>query len=393
MAAPDHLDRPAAGTDGSRSGDPAPLRCEIWRAIPAAGDERRAEWDELAAAATNIFGTPEFAATWWDHFGRGEPRIVACRRSDDGALAALWPLYRRWAGPLRLVRAMGHGCGDELSLVCRPEDRTGAVDALGRLIGQRRLDADLVVLDHVGVEGEAAVDAWHHPSRRLDATGWNGVEHRVLHAEPSPVLVAGAGGWEELLASRSRNFRQQVRGRERRLQRQHEVELRLTAGSDELGPDLAQLVHLHGMRFDEAESNTFTPDRRRFHHDWAEVCRQRGWLRLWTLSADGAPVAAWYGFRFAAVESFYQSGRDPAWESASVGFVLLAATIRAALDDGMRQYRFLRGSEGYKGRFATGADSVATVAVPVTSRGRLAVGVGARLLDRRHPPPDADEAA
>ena len=54
---------------------------------------------------------------------------------------------------------------------------------------------------------------------------------------------------------------------------------------------------------------------------------ERGWLRLWVLEADGKAVAAWYGFRFAQIDWYYQSGRDPDWERQSVGFVLLAHTI------------------------------------------------------------------
>ena len=34
-----------------------------------------------------------------------------------------------------------------------------------------------------------------------------------------------------------------------------------------------------------------------------------------------------------------------------MGFVLLAHSIRSAFEDGMREYRFLRGGDSYKGRF------------------------------------------
>src|SRR5206468_2281345 len=96
---------------------------------------------------------------------------------------------------------------------------------------------------------------------------------------------------------------------------------------------------------------------------FAHAALERGWLRLWVLEADGAPVAAWYGFRFAEVDWYYQSGRDPAWERQSVGFVLMAHTIQAAFDDGMLEYRLLRGGEGYKERFASDDPGIETVAL------------------------------
>jgi CelD/BcsL family acetyltransferase involved in cellulose biosynthesis len=83
------------------------------------------------------------------------------------------------------------------------------------------------------------------------------------------------------------------------------------------------------------------------------------------------------------VESYYQAGRDPAWNDASVGFVLLAHSIRAALEDGVREYRFLRGHEPFKYRFADADPGLQTVAV---ARGAVgAAAVGAAAISRRGP--------
>jgi CelD/BcsL family acetyltransferase involved in cellulose biosynthesis len=107
----------------------------------------------------------------------------------------------------------------------------------------------------------------------------------------------------------------------------------------------------------------------------------RGWLRLWIMELDDEPVAVWYGFRYAGIEWYYQSGRDPARESDSVGFVLLCHTIRAALEDGAEAYWFLRGGEAYKDRFAEEDPGVQSVTVAHSLRGRAAVAA-VRSLDR-----------
>jgi CelD/BcsL family acetyltransferase involved in cellulose biosynthesis len=101
---------------------------------------------------------------------------------------------------------------------------------------------------------------------------------------------------------------------------------------------------------------------RGFHREFAAVAEERGWLRLWFLEMDGVAVAAWYGFRYAGVESFYQGGRDMAWAEGGVGTVLLEHTIREAQREGMSEYRFLRGGEAYKDRLANGSDDLVTVA-------------------------------
>ena len=88
---------------------------------------------------------------------------------------------------------------------------------------------------------------------------------------------------------------------------------------------MGTLLRLHAARWEDA-SAAFEPELEAFHREFAAVALERGWLRLWICEVDGSPVAAWYGLRYAGCECFYQSGRDPAWDEHSVGFVLLAHT-------------------------------------------------------------------
>ena len=110
-----------------------------------------------------------------------------------------------------------------------------------------------------------------------------------------------------------------------------------------------------------------------FHLDFARAALARGWLRLWLLELDGQPVAAWYGFRYAGCEWYYQMGRDPRRDRQAVGFVLLCHTMRDAFDAGVREYRLLRGDEEYKDRFATHDPGLATVAVARTPAAHAAI--------------------
>ena len=114
---------------------------------------------------------------------------------------------------------------------------------------------------------------------------------------------------------------------------------------------------------------------RGFHAQFARRALDRGWLRLWLLELDGRPLAAWYGFRYANAEWYYQSGRSLDAAAENVGFVLLAHTIREAINDGCSEYRMLRGGEAYKARFADCDAGLETVVVPLTFRGRRALAV------------------
>jgi CelD/BcsL family acetyltransferase involved in cellulose biosynthesis len=90
------------------------------------------------------------------------------------------------------------------------------------------------------------------------------------------------------------------------------------------------------------------------------------------MEIDGQVVAGWHGFRFGGADWHYQSGRNPSWDELSVGAVLLAHTIRDSVQSGIRFYRFLRGGEAYKFRFANADPGSETIAVGRGAAGRTA---------------------
>lgn len=314
-------------------------------------DGFREEWTALAHESRNVFSTWEWAATWWRYHGSStSPLIVACR--EHGRLTAILPLYRWTHRPVRTARFIGHGPADQLGPICPPAGRGVAAAALRRVLDRAELDVVFAELLPGGL-------------------GWPQHLHsRPLLVEASPAISL-TGGWQRYLESRSANLRQQIRRRERQLRRRHVVRLRLADDPGRLQDDLTALFALHRSRWGRRSPFLrFEP----FHRDFATVALERRWLRLWLLELDDRPAAAWYGLRYAGVESYYQAGRDPAFADASVGFVLLAHSIREAADDGMDEYRLLRGGERFKARFA---DSDAGVETHVLTRGVL--GAVARL--------------
>ena len=86
-------------------------------------------------------------------------------------------------------------------------------------------------------------------------------------------------------------------------------------------------------------------------------------------------AAASYGFRFAGVESVYQAGRDLGFQRESLGSLLLTHTIRSALDEGVTEFRLLRGQSPYKYRFATEDDGVESVALAAGRSGTAAIAL------------------
>lgn len=306
-------------------------------------------WTELATLDANVFSTWEWATVWLRHLEGVRRLLVHVERDEEERVVMLLPLYLWSARPFRIARFLGHGPADQLGPLARGS-RGDAVRALRNVVSQARLDLLFAEL----LPGHAE---------------WSGaLGRRPLVRESSPKIALGSG-WDAYLSTRSSNMRQQIRSRERRLHRRHEVRFRLSEDPARLQGDLTTLFDLHALRWGARSAFTRWE---RFHREFAAVALERGWLRLWVLELDDRPAAAWYGFRFAGVESYYQAGRDPRRADEAVGFVLLAHTIREAASDGQREYRLLRGAEAFKRRFADDDPGLESVAIARGVRGRIA---------------------
>jgi CelD/BcsL family acetyltransferase involved in cellulose biosynthesis len=330
-------------------------------------DAARNAWTTLAAGSENVFSTWEWGEIWWRHFGRGRELHLAQVDDGDGAPLALLPLCSERHAGLALTRFIGHGVGDQLGPVCAPANAVVALGALQKQRGGLLLAERLPEL--VAAQLPQAIS---------------------LRLEPSPVVaIDPAEGWDGYLATRSSHFRGQIRRRARLLAKPTGVKFRLAEDPERLPADMDTLIALHDLRW-QTGSTAFAGARRAFHHEFAATALEHGWLRLWLAEADGKPVAANYGFRFAGAEYSYQVGRDPDWEHLRVGSGLLEHALRAAFEDGIGEYRLLRGDETYKQRYATVAHNVVTVALPrrrsqqllATSAERLARSPKGRRLMR-----------
>jgi CelD/BcsL family acetyltransferase involved in cellulose biosynthesis len=236
------------------------------------------------------------------------------------------------------VRALGWsignaGCPDHLDIPALPDvSLDGAAAAL------EELPWDVIVLDHVADDAPGV-------ARLSDAFRRRGCAVRRTPTEWCPYLDLPAD-WDGYLASLSSTRRQAVRRHERTLHREHAVSL-VDYGPDRLDEGWDVLRDLHARRWGHA--GAFADPRvdgllRRF----SAALAASGDLWLTTLDVDGAPVAAWLGFLCGGTVHFYQSGRDPEWNSHGVGAVLMGMMIHRAIDRGHRRLDFLRGQESYK---------------------------------------------
>jgi CelD/BcsL family acetyltransferase involved in cellulose biosynthesis len=323
----------------------------------------RSEWSDLAVHTRNIFATWEWNRTWWEYIGQGRPLALTTLRDAQGSLRAILPLYLWRERPLRIARFIGHLAGDQLQPICAPSDVPAVSRSIRELLREGRWDL---------LMGERlpSPDAW---GKRLSG--------RTLRRENSPVLFL-KGSWDEATRPWSPRFRSQLRRHERRLRAERDV--RVTAVDDrrDLEAGLDIFFDLHRTRW---TNGTKFEQREPFHREFARRAFDNGWLRLQITEADGVPVAGILNFRYCGVEFGYQSGWRPEYADYSVGTFQLMEAIRSAHADGIQEYRFLRGGESYKYRFAQADAGLETVIARRPSLPGAVAATGVALADSALP--------
>ncbi len=259
-------------------------------------------WRRLAVARGNAFVTPDWYLTALRTLHAGDSPAVVVVRESDGGLRGLLPLLDIRRRGRRLAGFPGTRFGDLYHPVAHQDDdervAAAAAPVLARYLGSR-CQVDL-----------GRVDAGARWWREL-ARAWPGRMTVVPHAsEALPYIELGGLSWEEYLAGRSRQFRNQVGRKMRGLRRDHQVRVRKPTSDAEVLADIATLFELHEARWKgrHVVSSIADPEAHEFHREFVIAAHKRGWLRLYTLEVDEAPVAGWYGWRVGEVFSYYQAG-------------------------------------------------------------------------------------
>lgn len=340
-----------------------------------------AEWRRLAEIRANPFLTPEWFRAWLAAYPSEEPYALVWRR--QGEVRGVLPLVRVRSRGARVLRFAGARRGDWFTPACRPEDEAEMAAACAALLKQRRPDWQLMVLDRIDRDSAWPQALW---AEGVDGGVAPAPERRT---DDLPFVAFDEGGWDSYLAARSRNFRSQLGRRRRKLEKEHGLSFRMTTDRDQLEADFDLFLELHDERWDErGGSSSGAAEVRELQRAFAAAALEQGWLRLWIAEADGAPRAAWYGWRIGERYCYSLSGLAKEYEDFALGTVLLSHTIEQAAAEGAAIYDLMWGDEGYKKRFETDRREAASWVLgkrgsPVAAVARLGVALERRARSAR----------
>jgi CelD/BcsL family acetyltransferase involved in cellulose biosynthesis len=333
-------------------------------------------WRALAVTCSNPFLTPEWFQTALEAYPEQHAFALGWWVGEE--LRGVLPLFTGSQGPITVLRFPNFRRGDWYGPACRAQDEAAMGRDCAELLRRESDSWNLIRLDRVEV-GAPWLAAFAGEGAPLSL----GPQRRT---DELPFIDLREGGYEGWLASRSGSFRR-FRPRRRKLEREHGLSFRMTAGPEELERDLDTFFRLHDERWTDRGGSTMKSERsRRLLRSFAAAALERGWLRLWIAEADGGPAAAWYGWRIGERYCFSLPGMSARLRG--IGTILTAHTVEQAAAEGATIYDMMWGEEEYKERFETGRRQVETRFIGAGLPSRTLVGTavgGVRALEALPP--------
>ena len=329
-------------------------------------------WNDLLARSRydTFFLTHEWQSVWWQELGEGELWILAFYQGEreeergerenaadasrltprSSELVGIAPFFLhehkrgKWAGKrsLQLV-----GCvevSDFLDmLIATGWERSVYYCLLGWLQSEEAPAWDFLDLCNLPEESmsyQVLPSIFESAGLRVEVSQEDVAPHVHLPAR-----------YENYLSRIDKKQRHEIRRKQRRVERELEVEFSLIQSMDELQGAMDEFLRLQRMSHPDKET-FMTPHMERFFRIMAGRMLEAGSLHLSFLSLNGEKAAALLGFEYKRELLLYNSGYDTQrWASYSPGWVLLGYVIQHAIARGIEVFDFLQGDEEYKYRF------------------------------------------
>ncbi|WP_224249148.1 GNAT family N-acetyltransferase [Hyalangium gracile] len=325
----------------------------------------RSEWDALLDASdAGPFNAWEWIYPWCRRIAPDRRPLVLTARDRTGTLVGLMPL------------------GFELRHVLGRQ--------VGRLsfLGETHIGSDyLDVVARRGME-EAVTRAFAHGLREMHG-GWDVLDLTDLHEDSLTVKVLRET-FPELEVRVTERYvcpyetftpgepfdaflkrtgrRDNFLRRRKWLEKQEGYRIERTEAPGELAGPMTDFFRLHAARWAEDGGSQGIKGKgvESFHRDATQFLAERGRLRMYIMKVGGQAVASVYGILHRDTFIYFQSGYDPAWRNRSVGLVLVGETFKDAIEAGLTEYDFLRGTETYKSDWTTKQRRTVSVRIHAT---------------------------
>lgn len=300
-------------------------------------------WDQLVLKSCNdFFSTWTWLSTWWKHFGNNRELLILVAKEAD-SIMGLAPLMRTTESTLGLNRS-------KIEFIGTPDSDynnfvTPDSSSSGQVISE--------FLDYLNKHQEN----WTLASLTdlpQNAPCLSALEKmvRVQQATKCSYLKLPES-YDAFLKSLSYKQRGSVNNTLNKIRKSFKAELVDYSSPNSCLKGMRFLIDLHQKRWLNAGFPGAFFDKRieNFHLDLAELLSKKQMLGLYLLEFDGRPVSGSYGFKYKSKYYAYLPGFDPEYSKFGVGSILVPFLVKQFIEEGLVEFDFMRGDEGYKDRW------------------------------------------
>lgn len=302
------------------------------------------EWICLFMQDTSAtpFQSPDWIIPWSKCFGTGH-LYVLCMRNKEKKLVALAPfyIYDLKDSHLWQLTIIGTGNSDYLDIIADETCKESASYTLFSYLKENSFKWDICYFQ--GLRDSSPLMIPEKPY---------GFSYEISQHGVCPVVHLSTS-YEEYLSLLPTSFRKNIIRAESNLKRSGELLLE-QANENTIDEFLFGLFYLHEKSWNEKGSNGVLSGRliKNFHETSVKGLLKNKLLRLYRLKYNGKAVASAYLMLKDKVIYYYIGGYDPDMKKFSPGSLLILLVIKEAIENGIKYFDFLMGSENYKYNFA-----------------------------------------
>lgn len=298
------------------------------------------DWHQLPKNSDDLFASAEkdslfFSRAWFVNLTDialevDQSLLLACVVDVENALAIL-PLIKN---PSKEWTSLSHRYSSLFTLLLSSENQEDTLNCLAQ--GLKQLPFEYLSLDPVA-DDDNAINALQAALQK------QGFEcYRTFRFVNWFKQLKGQS-FAEYWAERPSKVRNTIERKQRKLEREQNVKLRLVTSQNEMQQALKEYHALYAESWKAREQFTTLVE--------ALVQRftDKGWTRMGFLTIDGKPIAAHLWFVAHQKASIFRLVYDQQWKQYSPGSVLMRFMMEYVIDtDKVKEIDFLNGNDRYK---------------------------------------------
>ncbi|MBE9536612.1 MAG: GNAT family N-acetyltransferase [Proteobacteria bacterium] len=272
-------------------------------------------WETLwiKDSTADIFTSFDWFLNWWEHFGNGtersthelhddhnligiggkDARLHVILVRDKGELIGIAPLillrgqWRRCPARILAPPLNSHAPRSGIVLTCNPKE---AIAAIVNFLSKSKA-WDVMLLDGIS-QRSGVIAAFRNEITRM---GLKTYESSPWHHS----YIAFDGTWEQYLAQKSRNFRQQMRRSERSLEIMGALRVECFDKPETIDIGLRLFMEIDGESWKAraGESLALNTTIGAYYADLARQCVKKSHCQIWVLRVSGEPASAFLCLR------------------------------------------------------------------------------------------------